>query len=120
MAVERVGIVGGGLMGSGIAEVSAKAGIDVIVHEINAELAESALGRVQKSLGRAVERGKLDEAGRDEILGRINVTTDLEEMADRQLVIEAVTEKEQLKKEIFGRLDDIVTDPDAKRTSTLA
>lgn len=113
MTVEKVGIVGGGLMGSGIAEVSAKAGMDVIVHEINAEIAERAIGRIQKSLGRAVERGKLDEAGRDDILGRITMTTDLEEMADRQLVVEAVTENEELKKEIFGRLDGIVTDTDA-------
>ena len=113
MSVERVGIVGGGLMGSGIAEVSARGGMDVIVHEINAEVAEHALGRIQKSLGRAVERGKLDEAAREDILGRINMTTGLEEMVDRQLVVEAVTENENLKKEIFGRLDDIVSDTDA-------
>ena len=113
VSIERVGIVGGGLMGSGIAEVSAKAGVDVIVHEINAEVAEKALARIEKSLGRAVEKGKLDEAGLGEILDRIAMTTDLEEMTDRQLVVEAVTENEELKKEIFGRLDDIVTDPDA-------
>jgi 3-hydroxybutyryl-CoA dehydrogenase len=111
--VERVGIVGGGLMGSGIAEVSAKAGMDVLVHEINAEVAERTLGRIEKSLGRAVERGKLDDAGRGEILARINMTTDLEEMADRQLVVEAVTENEELKKEIFVNLDKIVSDENA-------
>ena len=113
MSIERVGIVGGGLMGSGIAEVSAKAGMHVLVHEISAEVAERALGRIEKSLGRAVERGKLDEGGREEILGRVNMTTDLEEMTDRQLVVEAATENEELKKEIFGRLDSIVSDPDA-------
>ncbi len=113
LSIERVGIVGGGLMGSGIAEVSAKAGMDVVVHEVNAEIAEQALGRVQKSLDRAVERGKLDSPGRDKVLGRITMTTDLNEMADRQLVIEAITENEDLKKDIFGRLDDIVTDSDA-------
>lgn len=113
MPVERVGIVGGGLMGSGIAEVSAKAGMDVLVHEINAEVAERTLGRIEKSLGRAVERGKLDDAGRGEILARINMTTDLEEMADRQLVVEAVTENEKLKKEIFVSLDKIVSDENA-------
>lgn len=113
MPIERVGIVGGGLMGSGIAEVSAKAGMDVVVHEINAEVAERALNRIRKSLERAVERAKLDESSRDEILRRIKMTTDLEAMADRQLVVEAVTENEDLKKEIFGRLDNIVTDPAA-------
>lgn len=113
MSIERVGVVGGGLMGSGIAEVSAKARVEVVIHEINDEVAEAARGRIQKSLSRAVERGKLDEAGRDDVLSRIVVTTDLEDMADRQLVIEAVTENEELKKQIFGRLDEIVTDPDA-------
>ena len=113
MPIERVGIVGGGLMGSGIAEVSAKTGVDVIVHEINGELAEMAIAKIDKSLGRAVERGKLEESTRGEILGRISVTTDLGDMADRQIVVEAVTENEDLKKDIFTRLDEIVTDPDA-------
>lgn len=111
--MERVGIVGGGLMGSGIAEVSAKAGVDVLVHEINAEIAEKALGKIERSLDRAVERGKLENGDREEILSRIIMTTDLDEMADRQLVVEAVTENEDLKMDIFRRLDDIVIDPDA-------
>ncbi len=106
--MERIGIIGGGLMGSGIAEVCARSGSDVIVHEINAEAAEAALGRIQKSLARALERDKLDEAGRDEILARINISTDLSEQADRQLVIEAATENEGLKKQIFADLDRIV------------
>ena len=113
MPIERVGIVGGGLMGSGIAEVSAKTGVDVIVHEINGELAEMAIAKIDKSLGRAVERGKLEESTRGEILGRISATTDLGDMADRQIVVEAVTENEDLKKDIFTKLDEIVTDPDA-------
>jgi 3-hydroxybutyryl-CoA dehydrogenase len=108
--MERIGIIGGGLMGSGIAEVCARTGSEVIVHEINAEAAEAALGRIQKSLGRALERGKLDEAGRDEILSRINISTDLEEQSDRQLVIEAATENETLKRQIFSDLDRIVPD----------
>ena len=113
MSTQRVGVVGGGLMGSGIAEVSAKAGFDVVVHEINAELAEMAIAKIGKSLGRAVDRGKIEESTRGEILGRISVTTDLDEMADRQIVVEAVTENEDLKKDIFTKLDAIVTDPDA-------
>lgn len=113
MSIERVGVIGGGLMGSGIAEVCSKAGSDVIVHEIDAEAAEAALGRIHKSLARAVDRGKLDEEGRDDILSRINVTTDVSEQADRQLVVEAATENEALKKEIFTALDEVVTDQDA-------
>jgi len=113
MPIERVGVVGGGLMGSGIAEVCARAGSDVIVHEIDAGAAEAALGRVGRSLDRAVERDKLDAAGKDEILGRIRLSTDLEEQADRQLVIEAVPESESLKKRVFADLDRIVADPDA-------
>ena len=113
MSIERVGIVGGGLMGSGIAEVSAKAGVDVVMMEVNAELAERSLGRIEKSLARAVERGKLEQDAADEIKGRISVTTELGDMADREMVIEAVTENEELKKEIFSQLDSIVTDDDA-------
>lgn len=117
MTVERVGVIGGGLMGSGIAEVCARSGCDVIVHEIDSATAEAALGRIEGSLGRAVERGKLEAAERDEALARISVSTDLSEQADRQIVIEAATENEVLKKKIFGDLDEIVTDSDATLAS---
>ncbi len=113
MSIERVGVIGGGLMGSGIAEVCARAGSEVIVHEINAEAAEAAIGRIEKSLDRAVERGKLDQTGRSEILSRIALSTDLTDQADRQLVVEAATENEDLKKRIFTNLDEIVTDSNA-------
>lgn len=113
MTIERVGVIGAGLMGSGIAEICARIGSDVIVHEIDAATAEAALGRIERSLGRAVEKGKLETGERDETLSRITLTTDLEEQADRQLVIEAATENEELKKEIFTQLDRIVTDADA-------
>lgn len=95
-------------MGSGIAEVCARTGSDVIVHEITAEAAEAALARIEKSLARAIEREKLDERGREEILGRISISTDLSEQSDRELVIEAATENEDLKKQIFADLDRIV------------
>lgn len=95
-------------MGSGIAEVCARIGSDVLIHEIDAAAAEAALARIEKSLGRAVERGKLDEAERERILSKITISTDIEEQADRQLVIEAATENEALKKEIFSALDRIV------------
>jgi 3-hydroxybutyryl-CoA dehydrogenase len=113
MSIDRVGIIGGGLMGSGVAEVCAAAGSDVVVHEINAGAAEAALGRIHKSLARAMERGKLDDHGRDKILDRIAISVDLSDQADRQLVIEAATENEDLKKSIFSDLDEIVTDADA-------
>lgn len=113
MSIERVGVIGGGLMGSGIAEVCAKSGSDVIVHEINAELAEAALSRIRGSLAKAVERGKLDEEESSKALGRISVSTELEEQADRQLVIEAATENEEIKTQIFSNLDRIVTDQHA-------
>ena len=113
MGIERVGVVGCGQMGVGIAEVCAKAGVDVVVHEITAELAEAARARVEKSLGKAVDRGKLDEAERDAALGRLQFESDLFLMGDRQLVIEAVVENEKVKAELFDRLDRIVTEPDA-------
>jgi 3-hydroxybutyryl-CoA dehydrogenase len=111
--IERVGVIGGGLMGSGIAEVCARAGHQVVVHEIDAAAAEAAMGRIEHSLARAVERGKLDPAGRDEIRSLISVSTDLSDQADRQMVIEAATENEALKRELFARLDAVVADPDA-------
>lgn len=113
MTIERVGVIGGGLMGSGIAEVCARTGSDVIVHEIDAGAAEAALGRIEKSLGRAVDRGKLEASERDETLSRISVSTDLAEQADRQLVVEAATENEELKKKLFIDLDRTITDTDA-------
>ncbi len=107
MAIERVGVIGGGLMGSGIAEVCARAGGDVIVHEIDASAAETALERIEGSLARAVDRGKLDSGESDRVLARISVSTDLQQHADRQLIIEAATENEGLKKEIFTDLDAV-------------
>ena len=90
MNITRVGIVGGGQMGAGIAEVCAKAGVDVVVLEISEDLAKAARARVVKSLGKAVECGKLEAADRDAALDRIEFVSDLFLMADRQLVIEAV------------------------------
>lgn len=108
MAIERVGVIGGGLMGSGIAEVCAKAGSRVIVHEIDAETAEAAMERIERSLARAVDRGKVDAAERERVLGNITISTDLDQHADRQLVIEAATENEKLKKQIFADLDALL------------
>jgi 3-hydroxybutyryl-CoA dehydrogenase len=111
--ITRVGVVGCGLMGSGIAEVCARAGLDVIVREVDAAAAEAGRARLVSSLDRGVRSGKLPEADRDDALARLSFTTDLGDLADRQLVIEAVVEDESLKTEVFTILDEVVTDPDA-------
>ncbi|MFZ0625076.1 MAG: 3-hydroxybutyryl-CoA dehydrogenase [Acidimicrobiia bacterium] len=113
MKIERVGVIGGGLMGSGIAETCARSGCDVVVHEIDAAAAEAARQRIEKSLARALERGKLDEVEQHSILDRVSLSTDLSDQADRQLVIEAATENEALKKQIFADLDRTVEDESA-------
>jgi 3-hydroxybutyryl-CoA dehydrogenase len=111
--IERVGVVGCGLMGSGIAEVCARAGLDVIVREVN----EGALGagrkRIEGSLDKAVRSGKLPEADRDAALSRLRYTTDFGEFADRQLVVEAVIENEAEKLEVFRSIDKAVEAEDA-------
>ncbi|MGA8039419.1 MAG: 3-hydroxyacyl-CoA dehydrogenase NAD-binding domain-containing protein, partial [Acidimicrobiia bacterium] len=84
MAIERVGVIGGGLMGSGIAETCARSGCEVVVHEIDAAAAETARQRIEKSLARAVERGKMDEAEQESIFDRVSLSTDLADQADRQ------------------------------------
>jgi 3-hydroxybutyryl-CoA dehydrogenase len=100
-------------MGSGIAEVCAKAGLDVKVAETTGEALELGRARVANSLGRAAERGKLTEEERDSALARLTFTTDLGDFADRDLVIEAVVENEQVKLDIFHVLDQVVTREDA-------
>ena len=106
--IERVGVVGCGLMGSGIAEVSARAGLDVVVREVDAGAVEAGQRRVTTSLDRGVRSGKLTEEDRDTALSRIGWTTDLADLADRDLVVEAVVEDEGLKTEVFATLDKVV------------
>lgn len=100
-------------MGSGIAEVAARSGLDVIVSEANDEFAEAARTRIQKSVQRGVDKGKLSADDAAAALGRLRVTTGIAELADRQLVIEAATENEQIKLALFADLDRTVTDRDA-------
>lgn len=111
--IARVGVVGSGLMGSGIAEVCAKAGLDVMVREINAAAAEAGLARLTASFDKAVRAGKITEVDRDAAIGRLTFTTDLADFADRDIVIEAASEDETLKADIFRALDGIVTNPQA-------
>jgi 3-hydroxybutyryl-CoA dehydrogenase len=114
-APARIGVIGGGLMGAGIAEVSARAGHDVVLVESADGAARSALERVGSSLHRAEAKGKLDPAlgTATEVLARIAIHTDLGAVADRDLVIEAIVEDEGAKADLFRRLDTIVTSPDA-------
>jgi 3-hydroxybutyryl-CoA dehydrogenase len=112
-AIQRVGVVGCGLMGSGIAEVCARAGLDVMVGEMSEAAAESGRARLLKSLDRGLGAGKLTEEERDQAVGNLSFTTDLAEFADRQLVVEAVAEDEQVKVAVFTSLDKHVTDPSA-------
>ncbi len=109
--MERIGVVGGGLMGSGIAEVCARAGSDVVVVEADDQRAENSRARLEKSLRRAQERGKIEDA--DAALARVRVVTDLTLLADRQMVVEAIVEEETAKVELFKQLDGIVEDPEA-------
>lgn len=111
--MQNIGVVGCGLMGSGIAEVAAKAGLDVIVRDINDDAVAAGRERIEKSLARAVSRGKLSAEDRDGVLASLRFTTDLGELADRDLVIEAASENEEIKKSIFAELDSVVTGPDA-------
>ncbi len=113
MQFERIGVVGGGIMGSGIAEVCTRAGADVIVHEIDDQRASATRDRIHSSLQRAVQSGKLDADDADAARGRLSATSDLTAMHDRQLVIEAVVEDEQAKLEVAAKLDGIVNDPQA-------
>jgi 3-hydroxybutyryl-CoA dehydrogenase len=106
-----VGVVGGGLMGAGIAEVTARAGLDVVVAESSEAAAAAALARLEQSLARAEAKGKIESASA--VLERVRVVTDLEELADRDLVVEAIVEDEAAKTDLFARLDKIVTSPDA-------
>ncbi|MEU7725884.1 3-hydroxybutyryl-CoA dehydrogenase [Streptomyces sp. NPDC040724] len=111
--LERVGVVGCGLMGSGIAEVCARAGRDVVVVEADRTAADAGLERIDRSLARAEAAGKLSAADRDAATGRITLTTDMSLLADRDLVVEAVAEDERAKLEVFARLDRVVERRDA-------
>jgi 3-hydroxybutyryl-CoA dehydrogenase len=103
-----VGVVGGGIMGSGIAEVSARHGCDVVLAEVNEAAAENALTRIRKSLAKAERAGKLTAEEREAAEGRLRVTADFSDFADRDLVVEAVVEDEQAKIEVFTALGKIV------------
>lgn len=115
--VDAVGVVGCGLMGSGIAELCARKGLDTLVYEANARALEAGMSRIESSLSRAVERGKLTSDDRDAALQRISFTTDIADFTDRDLAIEAVPEDEALKLRVFADLDKALARPEALITS---
>jgi 3-hydroxybutyryl-CoA dehydrogenase len=111
--IERVGVVGAGQMGAGIAEVSLRAGVDVRIYEPTEALAAAGRDRIAKSLERGVSKGKLTEAERDAALAKLTSTTSLSDLSDRQLVVEAIVEDAAVKAKVFAALDEVITDPDA-------
>ena len=108
MAIRKVGVLGCGLMGSGIAQVAAQAGYDVVVREVEQKFLDKGLGGIQKNLAKSVEKGKLQQADADACLGRLKGSTDLNDLADCDIIIEAIIENAQLKKDTYAALDKIV------------
>jgi 3-hydroxybutyryl-CoA dehydrogenase len=121
MTIERVGILGSGIMGSGIAEVAAKSGFDVVLRSRKQETADAMLASLEKSLAKQVERGKIEQAVADEVRGRVSATDHLGALVDCDLVIESVVEDLAVKKALFAELDSVVKDDAilATNTSTL-
>lgn len=118
MEITKVGVAGCGLMGHGITQVSAEAGYDVVVTESSQDRLDAGIAKITKQLGRAVEKGKIEQSAADEILGRIHPTLDLNDFADCDLVIEAITENLDLKLELWKQLDEIVKDEAYFATNT--
>jgi 3-hydroxybutyryl-CoA dehydrogenase len=111
--IQRVGVVGAGLMGSGIAEVHARAGAEVAVSEVSRPALDAGRARIEKSLHRGVKSGKLTAEDAEAALGRLTFTTDLDEFEDRDLVVEAILELEEAKVDVFRKLDKVVQREDA-------
>jgi 3-hydroxybutyryl-CoA dehydrogenase len=114
----RVGVVGGGLMGSGIAEVCARAGMDVTVVEVDSERAATTRRSIERSLARAIKAGKLDDAGQAAALDRLAFTTNMEDLAGSDAAIEAIVESESAKREVFGQLDRLLPEADFLASNT--
>ncbi|HVT76839.1 MAG TPA: 3-hydroxybutyryl-CoA dehydrogenase [Acidimicrobiales bacterium] len=122
MTINRVGVVGSGIMGSGVAEVAAKAGHEVILRSRRQETADAMVASLEKSLAKQVDREKITAEDRDATLARVTATSDLHALKDCDLVIESVVEDLAVKKELFNELDRLVQDSAilATNTSTLS
>src|SRR5690606_15877265 len=121
MSIERLGIVGSGIMGSGIAEVAAKAGVDVVLRSRKQETADAMVASLGTSLDKQVAKGRLDEGEAAAVKGRVSATVDLDALAECDLVIESVVEDLAVKKQLFAELDRVVKEGGilATNTSTL-
>jgi 3-hydroxybutyryl-CoA dehydrogenase len=121
MSIERLGIVGSGIMGAGIAEVAAKAGIEVVLRSRRQQTADAMVASLDASLTKQVEKGKLEEQVAKEVLARVTPHHDLHALAHCDLVIESVVEDLDVKKDLFSRLSDVLSDTAiiASNTSTL-
>jgi len=122
MAIEEVGVVGCGLMGSGIAQVAVQAGCQVTVREVSQQLLDKGLQGIEKNLARLVEKGTLSAGDRDQVRGRLRGTTNLDDLKDCDLIIEAIIEQLPAKKELWSALDKICPKPTifASNTSSLS
>jgi 3-hydroxybutyryl-CoA dehydrogenase len=107
MAIQKVGVVGCGLMGAGIAQVSAQSGFATVVREVSSELLEKGLKGIDKNLARLVEKATITEAAKNEIRGRLHGTTSLQELKDCDVIVEAIIEKLPAKRELFAELDSL-------------
>src|SRR4030081_2084760 len=107
MTIQKVGVVGCGLMGAGIAQVAAAAGFHIVVREVSGEIVEEGLKKIDKNLARLVEKGALDESKKGEIRGRLKGTTALEDLKYCDVVIEAIIEQLPAKRELFSALDGL-------------
>jgi len=120
MVIRKVGVVGLGTMGAGIAQVSVQAGCETVGREVSTELAERGRETIEHYLGRAVEKGRMTAEERDAALGRLTLTTELADLADCDLVVEAVLEELPLKREVFAELDRITPSNAILATNTSA
>jgi 3-hydroxybutyryl-CoA dehydrogenase len=118
--ITKVGVVGLGTMGAGIAQVCVEAGVETVGREVSAEAGEKARGRIAHFLGRKVEKGQLDEAARDAAVSKLSVTTDFADFADCDLVIEAAFEEIAVKHELFAALEAVVRDDAILASNTSA
>ncbi|NLG32022.1 MAG: 3-hydroxybutyryl-CoA dehydrogenase [Syntrophomonadaceae bacterium] len=105
--MKKIGVIGSGTMGLGIAQVCAESGFDVVLNDIDIKFVEKAVARIEKSLSRAVEKGKIDAGQKDATLGRIQKSADLKDMADADIVIEAIFENMEAKKQVYATLDEV-------------
>jgi 3-hydroxybutyryl-CoA dehydrogenase len=106
--IRKVGVLGCGLMGSGIAQISAQAGYDTVVVEVEQKFLDKGMSGIDKSLGKFVEKGKLSAADKDSCMNRLKGSTSLKDLADCDIVVEAITENPQIKKETYTAIDSIV------------